>query len=91
MDKIVTKRGLAKKSVTAMGYDNTLRDIKKKLKPMKRRKHLARVSKGKCVLNTIGRFVNFRKSKIIMTPITLRNKVIRNKLVIVDRILIAIS
>jgi hypothetical protein len=91
LDKIVTKRGLAKKRVTAMGYDNTDKDIKKQQKPMKRNKHLARVSKGKCVLNTIGRFVNFRKSKIIMTPITLRDKKIRNKLVLVDRILIAIS
>ena len=74
-----------------MGYDNTDKDIKKQLKPIKRSKHLTRVSKGKCVLNTIERFVNLRKSKIIMTPITLRKKRMRNKLVLVDKILIAIS
>ena len=58
---------------------------------MNRSKHLARVSKGKYVLNTIGRFVNFRKSKIIITAITLRNKRIRNKFVLVDKILKEIS
>ena len=58
---------------------------------MNRSKHLARVSRGKCVLNTIGRFVNFRKSKIIITAITLRKNKIRNKLVLVDKILKEIS
>jgi hypothetical protein len=91
LDKMVTKKGLAKKRVTAMGYDNTDKEVKKQLKPMKRSIHLAKVNKGKCVLKIIGRFVNFRKSKISMTPITLRKKKIRNKLVLVDRIFIEIS